>query len=184
MLHAESATERDLFEPSEPPQIVWGTVGWDDAADWVEEGTASPDGVTLVRVQLIMGRTQGAPLSGNQAQGYRVRAQVAGPLWHIPAKGTRVLVAIAAGAMQTPGSAVILAELGASPARTFGTAATVLDMGTDRDMVIRARSVTLEDSAGHSLTVAATAPPGALPAVQGASGPAGVASLGVSIKGG
>ena len=63
----------------------------------------------------------------------------------MPRKGERVIVAFPSGMEQTPGAAVILAMLGASPPTQFSPTRAKMDFGADYDLIIKARSITLSD---------------------------------------
>lgn len=152
---AESVHEGDLLGPA-PDQhfgIETGTVGWDDTPDYVEQGTDDNDGVTLVRVQLYRGRRPRQKIEEGKAGGYHVLAQIAGPIWRIPRKGERCLVAFPGGQSQTPGAAVIFAWLDKSPSNQFNPTKAKLDVGPDYDLVLKGRSVTLTDYDNRFITV-------------------------------
>jgi len=126
-----------------PPAFEEGTVGWPGSPEVVELGTESGDGVSMVRVTLFDGATQGTPMSDDGlANGRQIFARPMGPLWRTPKRGERVLVAFPGNDHQTPGRAVILGMIGGSPPTRFGRQKTVLDFGTD-DVVITGKSVSL-----------------------------------------
>ncbi len=139
--------DNELFDAPpgerEPSDIQEGTVGWDGSPEVVELGTESGDGMTLVRVTLRHGHPTGKPTTDDGLfNGHQISARASGPLWDTPTRGTRVIVAFPGGDWETPGNAVVICQVGASPARRFGRRKAVLDFG-DKDVVIRGRSVAL-----------------------------------------
>lgn len=142
--------EQDVFATQRMPAgvIYEGTVGWDGRAEVVEHGEEVGDGMTLIRVTLFTGHPPGKPVTDDgKANGYQIYARVMGPGWRTPKRGERVLLAIpvASGdvaSFETPGAAVILGTVGASPSRRFGRKKTVWDLGDD-DLVITAGTISL-----------------------------------------
>lgn len=152
--------EQELFDPDpqdHPIQSSWATVGWPGDPDVVDLGSDANDGATLVKVTLKLGAPASKPRSAEGGfNGYKVVAQVGGPGWDVPPKGTRVLVVFPEGDIQTPGNGVIVSRAGVSPTRRFGRKKTVLDYA-GKDLVITAKSIALvvEDSTGkrHVVTL-------------------------------
>lgn len=85
-----SRPERDRGE------VQLGTVGWDDAADSVDPGTATNDGNTLIRVTLYQGRDPNETLDPTRAQGTKILARNSGGEV-IPQNGSQVVVVRPAG---------------------------------------------------------------------------------------
>lgn len=140
--------ETELFDrgdDAEPHPFQEGTVGWPGSPEVAHLGSEAGDGMTFVRVTLTRhGAPQGKPTADDGlANGYRILARPMGPLWRIPKRGERVLVVFPDGDWETPGNAVILGVIGASPSNAFGRKKTVLDLGAD-DVVLKAgKSITL-----------------------------------------
>lgn len=140
-------TEQEAFDPdpgtAPPPALLEGTVGWPGSPEVVELGTEAGDGMTMVRVTLFDGHPEGAPKADDGlANGRQIFARPMGPGWRTPKRGERVLIAFPGGDHATPGNAVVLGIIGASPSTRFGRRKTVLDFGED-DVVITGRSVSL-----------------------------------------
>lgn len=100
-----------------PMGIQWCTAGWtseagNGAADHADVGSTTNDGTTLVKITSYSGRTPGTPTTPGQAQGHQYLAQLLGPVFRIPMKGERVLVAFPTGMETNPGAAVIIGTLG------------------------------------------------------------------------
>jgi hypothetical protein len=130
-------------QDAEPSQIQEGTVGWPGSPEITELGSEAGDGIALVRVTLRHGAPTGKPTSDDGGcNGLQIQARVMGPPWRIPKRGARVLVVFPGGDWETPGGAVILGEIGASPSSRFGRKKTVLDYGDD-DVVITGKTVML-----------------------------------------
>jgi hypothetical protein len=113
-----------MMDGEEQIQIALGTVGWDEEDEDPDQGSDTNGGVTLVPVQLFGGRDHAkvaTQLESGRAQGRRIWAQVGGPIYSIPSKGTRVAVGIPGGHPTTAGAAFIIRELGPSPTSDFGT---------------------------------------------------------------
>lgn len=144
--HAENLNERDVLG-GEPETMVleMASVGWEDATDWYDQGGSSNDGTTFVRAQLYRGRTPGAPIKAGVAQGHKVLVQISGPLWRIPRLGERCIIGFPGGFSTTPGAGVILGWLGASPPNQFSPTKAKIDLGSDYDFVLKAKSITLSD---------------------------------------
>lgn len=125
--------DNDLLGP-QPHQAVCegGTVGHaGDPLPYQTEG-----GATLVKVTLFRGSPPGAPrASDGGANGYRILARMAPPLWHVPDAGTQVVVVFPGGLIETPGAGVLWAAGGADPsAAAPGTA--VLNFAGRRLIII------------------------------------------------
>lgn len=127
-------------------EVQIGTVGWVNEDEVVDLG-ADDDKHALVRVTLFDGRDRSAALADpGVAEGRRVLAQISAPGFNVPKKGTVVWVLRAAGmnAWLIAGNPV------PTPTDQFkGTERTLVDYGDETDVVIRARSVTLQSAAGH-----------------------------------
>ena len=154
-IHAENSNEVDAHAPviEDVGSIELATVGWDDAADWFDQGSSGNDGTTLVRVQTYRGKLNGEPVTPGVAQGHKYLVQITGPLWRMPRKGERVVVAFPAGMRETPGAGAIIATLGASPPIQFSPTRAKMDFGSDYDLIIKARSITLSDYSNRFVVV-------------------------------
>lgn len=95
------------------PQILMGSVGWDDEEEHAFLGDEDEnDGHTLVRVQLFEGRDNTKPLNPTRAQGHKLICHLSGMLGtRIPPKDTRVFVAVPSGMENVPGAGVIFATI-------------------------------------------------------------------------
>ena len=123
-----------------------GTVGWADDKDSTSHGNDFDDGNTLLKVTLFEGHPDGEPTtSDGRANGHRILARVSGPVWHTPARGSRVVVVFPGGRIDQPGSGVVVAAPGPSPATRFGRDKVVLGDRT-KDVTVVGRSVSLEAS--------------------------------------
>jgi hypothetical protein len=146
-------------------QIVMGSIGWDDEDEHVFLGDSSNDGHTLVRVQLFDGRDHSKPLDTTRAQGTKILCHLPDGMYRIPAKDTRCYVAIPPGMEQTPAGGVIIACVSKSPTTQFAKDRAVLDFGPDVHVVIRGKSVTMQDPEFRFLSVGSPRSGGA-PGVQ------------------
>lgn len=135
-----------LAQHSVAPTLEYGSVGWEDENDYYYPGTANDDGHTLVRVQLFRGRDTTKSINPTRAQGYKILCQISGGLFRVPAKDTRVLIAIPAGMETTPGAGVIVATIEPNPTSQFQNDRAVLDFGPTTHLTIRAKSVSLQDT--------------------------------------
>jgi hypothetical protein len=121
-----------------------GTVGWADDKDSVSHGNDFADGNTLLKVTLFEGHPDGEPTTADGvANGHQILARVSGPVWHTPARGSRVVVLFPGGQMLKPGHGVVIAAPGPSPATRFGRDKVVLGDRT-KDVTVIGRSVSLE----------------------------------------
>lgn len=147
--------DHDIWGGKAPEQsrLEWATVGWDDKDDWFDVNTDESDGVTLVRVQTYAGRVRGEPITPGVAAGHQYLAQIAGPMWRIPRKGERCILAIPSGMEETAGAAVILAFFGKAPSDQYSKTRAKLDYGEDYDLVIKARSITISDYDNRFLAI-------------------------------
>lgn len=100
-------------------KIAIGCVGWDNDPNYVDVSTQQ--GVTLIRVQLYWGRNPIVPIDKTRAQGYKILAQLGGPLWFIPGTGTKCTVAFPDGMENYPGAPIMLNILGGTPNVAFDT---------------------------------------------------------------
>ncbi len=122
-----------MMQGFQPPiqghKIGLGTVGWSDDPSIVD--LATDGGTTLVKVQLYRGRNPVTTLDNTRAQGYQILCQVLGPLFWIPPKNTKVIVAFPDGFEQLAGAGVILGSVGTSPQTAFDeTNADIQPLGT------------------------------------------------------
>jgi hypothetical protein len=151
------STEEDLYSTARdyaPAQVQIGTVGWDDRDDHFDAGTEDNDGHTLVYVTLYAGRTQGSPVLKGVAQGHKIICHIADGAFRIPPKGSRCYVIIPAGMEEVTGAGVIVACVSPSSSRDqFAADRVVLDYGDDVHVVIRGKSVSLQDPDSRFLTV-------------------------------
>ncbi len=110
-----------MMQGFQPPiqghKIGLGTVGWSDDPSIVD--LATDGGTSLVKVQLYRGRNPVTTLDNTRAQGYQILCQVLGPLFWIPPKNTKVIVAFPDGFEQLAGAGVILGSVGTSPQTSF-----------------------------------------------------------------
>jgi len=124
--------------------IELGRVGWfPDTSDHAAVSDDDIHGTTLVKVTLVRGGLPDDVPPEGEARGMQIRARVLGPQYYVPPVGTEVLVAFPGGFQQTPGSAVILGTLGATPSEQYSATKAKLDYGPDCDVVLKGRSVTL-----------------------------------------
>jgi phage baseplate assembly protein gpV len=127
----------------DPCPIQEATIGWDGSPEVCELGTESGDEITLIRVTLRVGAPQGKPSTDDGLfNGFRKTARAMGPMWRTPKRGERVLVVFPNNDWETPGNAVVVGTIGASPSTRFGRKKTVLDFGTD-DVVVTGKSVSI-----------------------------------------
>lgn len=134
-------------------QILMGSVGWEDEDDYYFLGTAANDGHTLIRVQLFEGRDHTKPLNPNRAQGHKIVCHLSGGLFRIPKKDTRVFVACPRGMENVPGAGVIFATVERNPTTQFAADRAVMDFGPDVHVVIKGKSVTMQDPAFRFVSV-------------------------------
>ena len=125
--------------------IYDGTVGWDDGSAHFD--IDAERGVTLVRVTLFKGRnpTTDPSKDSARAKGQRILCRISAPLYNIPPDGAEVHVSVPAGRMLDPGAPAIIAQLTKSPGNQFNGAKAKMDLGSEYDLVIKARSITLTD---------------------------------------
>lgn len=108
----------DMGAPTAAPTLVeWGLAGWDDTDDVVDLGLTEPDGMTIVRVQLLRGRRPGMTQKDGEAGGVRILALLDSRFTVPPTKGTRVVVAIPGGDIRTPGNALVIGAVAKSSQR-------------------------------------------------------------------
>ena len=152
-ISARSFNERTVIRPDKSPELEVGVVGWPGNDDICSIGTEDNDGRTLVRVTLYRGATPGDEPAPGEAAGYQVTVRTSGPLYHVPPKGTEVIVAFPGGFGMAPGSGVLLASVGPTPGIQFRGNKAKLDVGPDQDIVIKGRSVTISDYDNRYLAV-------------------------------
>lgn len=138
-------SDSGALPPSPSMTIEMGRVGWfpDNDSDIADVSDAELGGRTLVKVTLVRGAHPDDVPPEGEVRGMQIRARVLGPVYYVPPKGTEVLVAFPGGFEQTPGAAVILGTLGATPSSQFSTERLKFDVGDDADILIRGRRVTL-----------------------------------------
>lgn len=134
-------------EPATRSYIEHGTVGWDDGSELLDLGTDTNGGRTFIRVQLFRGADPASvPDPGDgAAHGYKIKARISGPMWHVPPRGTHCLVAFPEGLVDAPGLGVIIALPDKNPSIQFSGSRAVLDFGPDMDVVIKGKSVVISD---------------------------------------
>lgn len=140
---AGTINESVLSPPSHEPEIALGRVGWPGDDDIVDLGTADNDGATLLKVTLHRGGYPGDIPKPGEAAGYRVRVRVMGPVFDVPPKGTEVCVAFPGGIGMVAGAGVLLGSLTRTPDHQFSATATKIDAGTERDLILKGRAVTM-----------------------------------------
>lgn len=133
-------------------QILLGTVGWDGEDEYTFIGDDTNDGYTLVRVQVYDGRDTTAKFDPSRAQGHKIICHLSSGLLRVPKPGTRVYVACPKGMENVPGAGVIFAAVEKTPAQ-FKTDRAVMDFGDDVHVVIRGKSVSLQDPDNRFLSV-------------------------------
>jgi len=127
-----------------PPQMLsmpigHGTAGW-TGDDVVEDMDGD---VTLIKVTLFMGHELDKPTSDEGfANGYQILVQPSFPLWFIPKKGQRCIIAFPEGDFKTPGNGIIIACPGPSPKRGFKKTQALMDF-TGYNLTIQAKSISL-----------------------------------------
>lgn len=134
-----------MFHDAETPLIEIGSIGWEDEEDYVFQGSDDNDGHTLIRVQLFRGRDPTRPLSPTRAQGIKMIAHINGGSFRIPPKNTRCYIVCPAGMEHMPGAAFIIGTVEKSPTTQFSPDRVVMDFGPDVHVVIKGKSVTLQD---------------------------------------
>jgi hypothetical protein len=135
--------------------IEAGTVGWEDGKDHFDVASGE---VALVKVTLFRGRNpdRDPPLTEGRAGGLRILARISAPMNDIPPDGTEVLVAFPSGIELVPGVAVIFAQPAITPPNQFSKERAKLDFGPDRDLLIKARSITITDYEDRYITIGPT----------------------------
>lgn len=169
-----------LFHQDTAAQILMGTIGWEDEDDYFFLGTDDNDGHTLVRVQLYEGRDITKPINPDRAQGHKIICHLSGGLFRIPKPNTRVFVACPKGMEHVPGAGVIFATVEPSPSTQFNNDRAVMDFGDDVHVVIKGKSVALQDPENRFLSVGtprAGGDPGLI--FQAADGSGGIIQEGV-----
>jgi hypothetical protein len=139
--------------PTSEAQILLGSVGWEDEDDYYFLGADDNDGHTLVRVQLFEGRDFTKPLNPDRAQGHKIICHLSGGLFRIPKKDTLVHVSIPKGMEHVVGAGVIFATIERSPSSQFAQDRAVMDFGDDTHLIIKGKSVSLQDPDNRFLTV-------------------------------
>ena len=138
--------------------VVLGTIGWTDAPDVFDLGTEENDGFTLVRVQLFAGRDYtraDAPGGDAVGQGHRLLCTVADHIGMFgpPRRGDRCVVLLPHGMEETAGAGVVVAIVSRAPTTQYSATRGKIDLGPDRDLVIKARSVTLTDHENRFIAI-------------------------------
>lgn len=106
----QGAAEQEIApRPQDNGAIELGTVGWQDGASHVDDGTGSNDGNTLVKVQLFRDRDPRLEQTPDRGQGSQILARCSAT--HVPTDGAQVLVARPAG-FDGPGVWTIISILG------------------------------------------------------------------------
>lgn len=142
-----------LFHKEASPQIMQGSIGWEDEEEYAFLGTDENDGHTLVRVQLFEGRDHTKPLNPKRAQGHKIICHLSGLLGHrVPPKDTRCMVACAPGMDNVPGGGIIIATVEKSNPDQFQKDRAVLDYG-DQHVIIKGKSVTIQDQENRFIAV-------------------------------
>jgi len=126
-------------------EIEIGSIGWEDEDEWYYLGTDDNDGHTLVRVQLFSGRDITAPLNPTRAQGKKIICQIPSGMYRIPKKDERCYVLIPKGMEAVDGAGLIIATVGKSPTTQFAADRAVLNFGDDVHVVIKGKSISLQD---------------------------------------
>lgn len=145
-----------MFGVYPQPQIEIGSIGWegDDDDSFFDMGDESNDGHTLIKVQLFRGRDHTKPLNPNRAQGHKIVCHIPAGLFRIPPKDTRCYVAIPSGMETVPGAGIIIATVEQSHTRDqFKKDRAVIDFGDDTHVVIRGKSISLNDSENRFIAV-------------------------------
>jgi hypothetical protein len=152
---SDHPNDRDATNPgnSDFGSVEMGTVGWDDGNTYLDLGTASNDGNTLVAVQLYRGRDQTQALKPGVAQGHKIWCQISsmfGIYW-LPSQGTRVLVAVPAGMGSTQGAPLIVGAYqtsggaGGTPGGSqFKVGRVMWDVGSSSHALIKGKSATMQ----------------------------------------
>lgn len=127
-----------------------GTVGWagDTAAakDWFSLGTGDDDGLLLVHVTLFRGKSPDVEAKPGLAQGIPVLCRVNTMFGHrIPPLGAAVLV-MCDGRWELHGNPVVVAIIEKNPLVQIEDDRVVFDYGPDVHVVIKGKSVTLQDT--------------------------------------
>ncbi len=143
---SREGTDSDILPPAAPSYIERGTVGWSDSDQWYEKGDGSNDGTLLVRVTLYIGRNQAKRPRAGVADGYQIVCQIGITPYRIPPKGTQVVIAIPGGDHETHGNGVIIATIEPNPTIQLEEDRVVMDFGADTHVVIKGKSVTLQDT--------------------------------------
>lgn len=142
-----------VFGNDSGSQILMGSIGWENEEDYYFLGTDANDGHTLIRVQLFDGRDYSQPLNPDRAQGHRIVCHISGGIFRIPPKDTRVFVAVPRGMEHVPGAGVIFATVEKNPTTQFTADRAVIDFGPDVHVVIKGKSVSLQDPDFRFLSV-------------------------------
>lgn len=136
------------------PQIEMGTIGWADEDSHFDLGTDENDGHTLVRVTLYRGKPRNIELKDDTAQGHQILCHLNSLCgMRIPPKGTRVYVMFGKGMETVPGGGVIVAAIEPNPGDQLALDRTVIDYGEETHLVIRAKSVSIQDYSNRFISV-------------------------------
>lgn len=138
-----------LPEPSrDTGEVQIGTAGWDGEATVEVIGEGAGD-FTTVRVTLFEGRELSkADPDPSVASGLRIQAMLPGQ--QVPKRGTFCWCVRAAG---TTAWMLVANQTRNSTDQFTGAGRTLLDYGDDTDVVIRAKSVSIQSADGHFIAV-------------------------------
>jgi hypothetical protein len=124
--------------------IAVGTVGWTGEDPHFEK---DQDGYTVVKVTLFAGRDFTKDIEDpTVAQGQKILCHISGGIFRVPPPGTRVYVAMPDGMEEAVGSGCIIATVEKTAALDqHEDDRVVMDFGTDTHVVIKGKSVSLQD---------------------------------------
>ena len=142
------ADQREFLDRPPAVFVEYATIGWDGQDDVLDQGTSGQDdddGPSFVRITLYRGKPIGVKVQHGVAQGSKVIAHLLGPIFYVPPKNQRVLIAWPDGESGVP---VILGTVGFSPTAQFKRDRVVIDFGPDHDVVMKGRTLMLADHDG------------------------------------
>lgn len=112
-VHGEEGSHEQLLE--------LGTIGWDDAGDIFDLGTAG--GPTYARVTMFKGHDITKPRPADRFSGTQILARVTSNVMNLPPRGTEVLVAFPGGMSTDLGAAIIVGAISrVATTSTYGNA--------------------------------------------------------------